>query len=146
MINPRHRLCDDMVEVEVEVDCPHCGGRVNVGTIGVGTFVCPLCHEQFELGSDDFSPLDLLAERGLWIGGLVPFLIAFLGIVITLIVAEDGWVALGWSFVFSLAWPVVALAFGLYGYVTARVPLMIGGLLSLAVSTVLLLLLWVSIA
>jgi hypothetical protein len=39
---------------------------------------------------------------------------------------------------------VVALAFGLYGYVTARVPLMIGGLLSLAVSTVLVLLLWAS--
>ena len=138
-----------MVEVEVEVDCPHCGGRVNLGTNGAGTFVCPLCHEQFELGSDDFSPLDLLAERGLWIGGLVPFLIAFLGIVITLIVAAasggDGWVALAWALVFLLAWPVVALALGLYGYVTARVPLMIGGLLSLAVSTVLLLLLWASL-
>ena len=146
MINPRHRLCDDMVEVEVEVDCPHCGGRVNLGTNGAGTFVCPLCHEQFELGSDDFAPLDLLAERGLWIGGLVPFLIAFLGIVITLIVVEDGWVALAWALVFLLAWPVVALALGLYGYVTARVPLMIGGLLSLAVSTVLLLLLlWASL-
>ena len=74
--------------------------------------------------------------------GIAPFLIALLGVVLTLIVAGDDWVALGWILVSLLAWPVVALVIGIYGYVTARFPLMIGGLLSFAVSTLLLLLLW----
>ena len=38
-IHVQHRLCDDMVDVEVEVDCPHCGGRVNLGTNGAN-IVC----------------------------------------------------------------------------------------------------------
>lgn len=74
--------------------------------------------------------------------GIAPFLIALLGVVLTLIVVGDDWVALGWIFVSLLAWPVVALVIGIYGYVTARFPLMIGGLLSLVVSVGLYLLFW----
>ena len=130
-----------MADSGVEVACPHCGGRINLGTNASGAFDCPLCHERFEWGLPGLSP-DVLSERGFWVSGIAPFLIALLGVVLTLIVAGDDWVALGWILVSLLAWPVVALVIGIYGYVTARFPLMIGGLLSFAVSTLLLLLLW----
>ena len=131
----------------VEVDCPHCGGRINLGTNASGTFDCPLCNEQFEWNSDAPSFLDIFSELGFWIGSLAPFLLACLGIVLGLIIDEgDGWTALGWFLVSVVVWPVVSLAIGIYVYVTARVPLMIGGLVSLAVSGGLHLLFWTWIA
>ena len=131
----------NMADSGVEVACPHCGGRINLGTNASGAFDCPLCHERFEWGSPGLPP-DVLYERDFWIGGFAPFLAALLGVVLTLIVVGDDWVALGWLFVSLLAWPVMALVIGIYGYVTARFPLMIGGLLSLVVSVGLYLLFW----
>lgn len=123
----------NMAGAGVEVDCPHCGGRIDLGTNASGAFDCPICHEQFEWNPPGLYP-DFFSERDFWIGGFAPFLAALLGVVLTLIVAGDDWGALLWLFVSLLAWPVVALVIGIYAYVTARFPLMIGGLLSLVVS------------
>ena len=132
-----------MTDVEVEVDCPHCGGSINLGTIASGAFDCPLCNERFEWNADAPSFLDILSEMGFWIGSLAPFLLACLGIFLGLIIDEgDGWTMLGWFLVSVVVWPVVSIAIGIYAYVTARMPLMIGGLVSLAVSVGLHLLFW----
>lgn len=135
-----------MADVEVEVDCPHCGGRINLGTNASGAFDCPLCHEQFEWNSDAPSFLDILFEMGFWIGALAPFLLACSVIVLGLMIAGDGWGFLAWALVSVVLWPVVSLAIGLYGYVAARVPLMFGGLVSLAVSIGFYLLFWAVVA
>ena len=140
-VHPRPRVMVNMADSGVEVACPHCGGRINLGTNASGAFDCPLCHERFEWGSPGLPP-DVLSERGFWVSGIAPFLIALLGVVLTLVFAGDNWGALGWLFYSLLAWPVVALIIGIYGYVTARFPLMIGGLLSLVVSVGLYLLFW----
>ena len=135
-----------MADVEVEVDCPHCGGRINLGTNASGAFDCPLCHEQFEWNSDAPSFLDILFEMGFWIGALAPFLLACSVIVLGLIIAGDGWGFFAWALVSVVLWPVVSLAIGVYGYVAARVPLMFGGLVSLAVSIGFYLLFWAVVA
>ena len=67
-------------------------------------------------------------------------------IVLGLIIAGDGWGFLAWALVSVVLWPVVSLAIGLYGYVAARVPLMFGGLVSLAVSIGFYLLFWAVVA
>ena len=136
----------NMADSGVEVDCPHCGGRINLGTNASGAFDCPLCHEQFEWNSDAPSFLDILFEMGFWIGALAPFLLACSVIVLGLIIAGDGWGFLAWALVSVVLWPVVSLAIGLYGYVAARVPLMFGGLVSLAVSIGFYLLFWAVVA
>ena len=136
-----------MTDVEVEVDCPHCGGSINLGTIASGAFDCPLCNERFEWNADAPSFLDILFEMGFWIGSLAPFLLACLVIALGLIIDEgDGWTMLGWFLVSVVVWPVVSLAIGLYGYVAARVPLMFGGLVSLAASIGFYLLFWAVVA
>ena len=145
-VHSRPRLILDMADVEVEVDCPHCGGRINLGTNASGAFDCPLCNEQFEWNSDAPSFLDILFEMGFWIGALAPFLLACSVIVLGLMIAGDGWGFLAWALVSVVLWPVVSLAIGLYGYVAARVPLMFGGLVSLAVSIGFYLLFWAVVA
>ena len=136
----------NMADSGVEVACPHCGGRINLGTNASGAFDCPLCHEQFEWNSDAPSFLDILFEMGFWIGALAPFLLACSVIVLGLMIAGDGWGFLAWALVSVVLWPVVSLAIGLYGYVAARVPLMFGGLVSLAVSIGFYLLFWAVVA
>ena len=96
-VHSRPRLMLDMADVEVDVDCPHCGGRINLGTNASGAFDCPLCNEQFEWNSDAPSFLDILFEMGFWIGALAPFLLACSVIVLGLMIAGDGWGFLAWA-------------------------------------------------
>ena len=145
-VHSRPRVMVNMADSGVEVACPHCGGRINLGTNASGAFDCPLCHEQFEWNSDAPSFLDILFEMGFWIGALAPFLLACSVIVLGLIIAGDGWGFFAWALVSVVLWPVVSLAIGVYGYVAARVPLMFGGLVSLAVSIGFYLLFWAVVA
>lgn len=104
----------------VEIQCPHCGESIELEDGIFGLFGCPFCNEEFEwdpditiTDNDSFNPKDFL------IGLFAPASPSIIGILYSLIFT-DGWDSLI-VFVFSLLiWPLLAIPFLIYGFISKR--------------------------
>ena len=110
-----------------------------------GLFECPHCNEEFEWGRQSSLTDDgMMQSRDFWIGLLVPILVTFCGLVISVILVGDTWDVLLWGFLSILLCPILALGIVIYGYVNVRTFLWIGASITFALSAPLCLLLMVS--
>jgi len=124
----------------VEIECPHCDEDIELGDDEFGLFECPYCEEEFEWYPESTNQDEgLLWQGDFWIGALVPFLTALLGIFFSYILVGDTWDLLGWLACSCLLWPILAIGIGIYGFTKKRMLLWFGAATSLAVVTILLL-------
>ena len=124
----------------VEIECLHCDEDIELGDDEFGLFECPYCEEEFEWYPESTNQEEGLFRQGdFWIGALVPFLTALLGIFFSYILVGDTWDLLGWLACSCLLWPILAIGIGIYGFTKKRMLLWFGAATSLAVVTILLL-------
>ena len=124
----------------VEIECPHCDEDIELDDDEFGLFECPNCEEEFEWYPESTNQdEDLFWQGDFWIGTLVPFLTALLGIFFSYILVGDTWDLLGWLACSCLLWPILAIGIGIYGFTKKRMLLWFGAATSLAVVTILLL-------
>ena len=129
----------------VVASCPHCEEEVELHDMAEGLFECPHCNEEFEWGRQSSLTDDgMMQSRDFWIGLLVPILVTFCGLVISVILVGDTWDVLLWGFLSILLCPILALGIVIYGYVNVRTFLWIGASITFALSAPLCLLLMVS--
>ena len=122
----------------VEIECPHCEEDIELDDDEFGLFECPYCEDEFEWNPESTNEHEGLFWQGeFWIGTLVPFLTALLGIFFSYIVVGDTWDYIGWAVCSSLLWPILAIGIGIYGYTKKRMLLWFGAVTSLAVSAIL---------
>ena len=129
----------------VIVACPHCDEDIDLHDTAEGRFECPHCDEEFEWVSQG-SPADgeMIRSQDFWVGLLVPILVMFCGIVLSVMLVGDSWDVLLWGLLSILLCPLLALGIVVYGYVNNRPLLWIGAGVTFAVSALLCLLLLLS--
>jgi endogenous inhibitor of DNA gyrase (YacG/DUF329 family) len=109
----------------VEIQCPHCGGEVELENNISGTFQCPHCENDFEWEDKSFDVVDgFLTSIDFSIGFFSPITVilvfGFLGLISDFpVISLCGmWLS-----------PIAAIALGVYGYTNERKSLAIGATL-----------------
>ena len=122
----------------VMIQCPHCDEDIELDDDDFGLFECPYCEDEFEWNPESTNEHEGLFWQGeFWIGTLVPFLTALLGIFVTYLVGPGGWDVLAWLACSCLLWPILAIVIAIYGFAKKRMLLWFGAATSLAVAAIL---------
>jgi hypothetical protein len=127
----------------VEIECPHCDEGIELDDDDFGLFECPFCEEEFEWNRESTHAYEeLFRQQEFWIGLLVPFLTTCLGLFVSFPI-DDPVDFIVWGGISILLWPIVAIGIGIYGFMKMQSPLWFGAVISLAISSVVLFLLFV---